>query len=237
VPFFIIPSQNQIETKTKQKKKEGLALFGGRRKGFFFAVFRRSEGEQVKTQQRKRQKKKDKKQKHRSCPSRLRLGLQVVRGRSAVRGDEEDPKNPPWNWFPALHLFPFPLLFSLLLFCFPLVSSQRKRKKVSKMATKKISAVQWSWRDDGNVWKPFDADTNATLEAEYQKGVKKIKVDKQRFVDLSLSHADVMKNFSGLPDDDDIIGLWLLFSSFLFLLLSFVFFLSFSGCLPFFALF
>lgn len=57
------------------------------------------------------------------------------------------------------------------------------------------TAVQWSWRGDQNNWINYDAKTNTLLEDEYQKKSKKIKTDKERFVDLSLSHKQVMENF------------------------------------------
>lgn len=88
------------------------------------------------------------------------------------------------------------------------------RKKV------KPTAVQWSWRGDQNNWVAFDKDTSALLEAEYQKGSKKVRVDKERFVDLSLSHDEVLSNFTviqrkifsehlpqSLDDEDDVIGI------------------------------
>jgi hypothetical protein len=61
----------------------------------------------------------------------------------------------------------------------------------SKMASKaptaldSLTAVQWAWRAD-DKWILY-ADKNLELENEYHAGTKKVKIDKERFVDLSLS--------------------------------------------------
>jgi hypothetical protein len=58
------------------------------------------------------------------------------------------------------------------------------------------SCVQWSWRGDTNNWVTFDTSTTDLLETEYNKGTKKIKVDKERFIDVSLPRDDIVKNFN-----------------------------------------
>lgn len=67
---------------------------------------------------------------------------------------------------------------------------------VNKMSKGKFTAVQYGWRDDKNKWVAYTEDQNLAFELEFQKGSKKIKVDKERFIDLSLSHDEVMKNFN-----------------------------------------
>lgn len=49
-----------------------------------------------------------------------------------------------------------------------------------------VTAVQWAWRADDR-WILYEAAMNLTLENEYHKGTKRVKVDKERFVDLSLT--------------------------------------------------
>eukprot|EP00027_Filamoeba_sp_ATCC50430_P006946 CAMPEP_0168558966 /NCGR_PEP_ID=MMETSP0413-20121227/10261_1 /TAXON_ID=136452 /ORGANISM="Filamoeba nolandi, Strain NC-AS-23-1" /LENGTH=489 /DNA_ID=CAMNT_0008590141 /DNA_START=40 /DNA_END=1509 /DNA_ORIENTATION=+ len=71
----------------------------------------------------------------------------------------------------------------------------------------KPTAVEWTWRGDQNNWIAFDADQTAFFEGEFQKGSKKIRVDKERFLDLSLSHDQVLKNFGKLDDDEHVIGM------------------------------
>ncbi len=58
------------------------------------------------------------------------------------------------------------------------------------------TAVEWTWRGDKNDWVIYDKETAALLEEEFTKGSKKVKVDKERFVDFSLSNADIIKNFN-----------------------------------------
>jgi hypothetical protein len=57
----------------------------------------------------------------------------------------------------------------------------------------KVTAVEWTWRGDQNNWVAYDKDMNLTLETEHSKGSKKIKIDKERFVDLSLNRDEVAK--------------------------------------------
>jgi len=49
---------------------------------------------------------------------------------------------------------------------------------------------KWYWMGD-NGWAPFDAAKTKILETDFNKGSKKIAIDKERYVDLSLSHAEV----------------------------------------------
>jgi len=37
----------------------------------------------------------------------------------------------------------------------------------------KVTAVEWSWRDDKGTWNPFEKTTNSNVEAEFRKGTKK----------------------------------------------------------------
>jgi hypothetical protein len=60
----------------------------------------------------------------------------------------------------------------------------------------KTTAVEWSWRGDQNNWIKYDQDMASMLEAEYVAGSKKVKVDKERFVDFSATQAEILKNFS-----------------------------------------
>lgn len=48
-----------------------------------------------------------------------------------------------------------------------------------------VTATQWSWRSDTS-WVDFDDQTNLLIETEYLQGSKKVKIDSERFVDLSL---------------------------------------------------
>eukprot|EP01114_Cavostelium_apophysatum_P014430 TRINITY_DN3748_c0_g1_i1.p1 TRINITY_DN3748_c0_g1~~TRINITY_DN3748_c0_g1_i1.p1 ORF type:complete len:463 (-),score=163.77 TRINITY_DN3748_c0_g1_i1:44-1432(-) len=76
------------------------------------------------------------------------------------------------------------------------------------MASKKfLTAVAWSWRGDQNNWLAFDDATNTLLETEYLKGTKKIKVDKERFVDLTGKHSEILKNFNKLDDEEHVVGM------------------------------
>jgi hypothetical protein len=61
------------------------------------------------------------------------------------------------------------------------------------------SAVQWLWYDDAN-WKPYNSDTAGKLEAGFLRGIKEIKVDDQRFVQVS-TNDEIKKNFLKLPPD------------------------------------
>lgn len=56
--------------------------------------------------------------------------------------------------------------------------------------TNSFKMATWSWMSD-NGWLVFDAAKTKVLETEYNKGNKKVGIDKERFVDLSLSHAEV----------------------------------------------
>ena len=60
-------------------------------------------------------------------------------------------------------------------------------------------------------FKTFITDLASRFKAyliTYQKGTKKIKVDKERFVDVSLSFKDICTNFNfKLTKDDNVIGL------------------------------
>lgn len=44
--------------------------------------------------------------------------------------------------------------------------------------------VQWSWKSD-NGWVAYDHALNTKIEAEYKKGQKRVKVDDERFVDVT----------------------------------------------------
>lgn len=63
------------------------------------------------------------------------------------------------------------------------------------MTTKKQTAVQWSWRDDKGNWVLYDANMTSLLEDGFQKGTKKVKVDKERFIDLDLDFKEISENF------------------------------------------
>jgi transposase-like protein len=61
-----------------------------------------------------------------------------------------------------------------------------------------ITAVKWSWRSDAS-WIDFDKAFNYKLETAYHStdnSVKKVKVDKERFIDLTLSPSDIKKTIS-----------------------------------------
>ena len=53
-------------------------------------------------------------------------------------------------------------------------------------AFRKITAAKWAWRGDAG-WVDYDAKMNLHLENEYLEGVKRISVDGERFVDVSLT--------------------------------------------------
>ncbi|KAF2068272.1 hypothetical protein CYY_010401 [Polysphondylium violaceum] len=59
----------------------------------------------------------------------------------------------------------------------------------------------WYWLDD-KVWIPYSDSQADIFEQQHQSGVKKIKVDKDRFLDLSLTHAEIVKNFVNVNDPD-----------------------------------
>lgn len=59
-----------------------------------------------------------------------------------------------------------------------------KAKKVKDI--KDLTAVQWWWKAD-DKWIKYNDDVNLSLELDYQNSLKKIKVDDERFVDVSLT--------------------------------------------------
>jgi hypothetical protein len=68
--------------------------------------------------------------------------------------------------------------------------------KANAKKTGKLTAVEWFWRGDKNDWNVYDLDMCCYLEEEFQKGTKKVPVDKERFIDLSLDQKEVIKNFT-----------------------------------------
>lgn len=46
----------------------------------------------------------------------------------------------------------------------------------------------------------FDDAFTTTLETEYKKGAKSVKVDKERYIDLSLTYDQIVKNFTNITD-------------------------------------
>jgi hypothetical protein len=49
-----------------------------------------------------------------------------------------------------------------------------------------VTAAQWAWRaDDG--WVEYDDGPNLLIENEFLNGTKRIKVDTERFVDVSMT--------------------------------------------------
>lgn len=50
----------------------------------------------------------------------------------------------------------------------------------------KVTAIRWSWRDDSR-WVEYNPQLNLYIENEYRKGTKRIKVDEERFIDVSLT--------------------------------------------------
>eukprot|EP01132_Coremiostelium_polycephalum_P007749 gene7749-9533_t len=60
---------------------------------------------------------------------------------------------------------------------------------------------QWYWLDN-NTWVPYAQNQSDMFESEHSKGSKSIKVDKDRFIDLSLKHSDIVSNFTSVTDPD-----------------------------------
>ena len=48
-----------------------------------------------------------------------------------------------------------------------------------------MTAAQWAWRGDTG-WVVYEAKMNLHVENEYLEGVKRISVDGERFIDVSL---------------------------------------------------
>jgi len=61
---------------------------------------------------------------------------------------------------------------------------------------KKDTAVQWLWRDDKGSWVAYGKEVCVMVEAEFAKGSKKIKLDKERFLDLVVSPDEIKKSFT-----------------------------------------
>lgn len=81
--------------------------------------------------------------------------------------------------------------FSLFFGYFELLATQQafntimsKAKKVKDI--KDFTAVRWWWKAD-DKWIKYNDEVNLSLETDYQNGLKKIKVDDERFVDVSLT--------------------------------------------------
>ena len=53
-------------------------------------------------------------------------------------------------------------------------------------ALRKVTAAKWSWRGDAG-WVDYDAKMNLHIEGQFLDGVKRISVDGERFVDVSLT--------------------------------------------------
>lgn len=70
------------------------------------------------------------------------------------------------------------------------------------------NAVKWQWYND-KTWANFDTKLMDNLETEYTKNkTKKIKVDKERFVDVDFkSEAEIRKNFNGMEKETGLIGI------------------------------
>eukprot|EP00727_Mastigamoeba_balamuthi_P011365 m51a1_g6851 hypothetical protein (543) ;mRNA; r:98277-100002 len=62
-----------------------------------------------------------------------------------------------------------------------------------------VTAVKWLWLDN-DTWRPYAADVGLKLETAFARGVKEIKVDDQRFVQI-IGLAELRKNFLKLPND------------------------------------
>jgi hypothetical protein len=73
-----------------------------------------------------------------------------------------------------------------------------------------ITAVKWSWRSDTS-WIDFDKGFNYKLETAYHSAdnsVKKVKVDKERFIDLTLLPSDIKKQFQKTDcKDSELLGI------------------------------
>eukprot|EP01112_Ceratiomyxa_fruticulosa_P013177 TRINITY_DN368_c0_g1_i1.p1 TRINITY_DN368_c0_g1~~TRINITY_DN368_c0_g1_i1.p1 ORF type:complete len:476 (+),score=142.59 TRINITY_DN368_c0_g1_i1:168-1595(+) len=65
-----------------------------------------------------------------------------------------------------------------------------------------MSKVTWYWLADDGSWKTYDDTMRIRLEAAFKKGAKKLDVDKERFVDFSLSHDEILTNFTNLKGKD-----------------------------------
>eukprot|EP01113_Clastostelium_recurvatum_P040758 TRINITY_DN6373_c0_g1_i1.p1 TRINITY_DN6373_c0_g1~~TRINITY_DN6373_c0_g1_i1.p1 ORF type:complete len:439 (+),score=129.21 TRINITY_DN6373_c0_g1_i1:33-1319(+) len=61
--------------------------------------------------------------------------------------------------------------------------------------------VQWQWLDDSG-WKDYDSSFSIKLEAAYRKGSKRVDVDTVRFVDLGMTNAEAISNFTNLKEKD-----------------------------------
>ncbi|EGG18206.1 hypothetical protein DFA_03693 [Cavenderia fasciculata] len=59
----------------------------------------------------------------------------------------------------------------------------------------------WYWYND-QIWIPFDQKAIDGFEQEHAKGSKTIKVDGQRYLDLTLSYTDIVSNFNSITDKD-----------------------------------
>eukprot|EP01125_Pyxidicula_operculata_P011334 TRINITY_DN3719_c0_g1_i1.p1 TRINITY_DN3719_c0_g1~~TRINITY_DN3719_c0_g1_i1.p1 ORF type:complete len:594 (-),score=192.94 TRINITY_DN3719_c0_g1_i1:18-1799(-) len=79
--------------------------------------------------------------------------------------------------------------------------------KAKTVKVQDITAVQWSWRSD-NGWVDYDKKTCIILENGYANDEKKVSVDKERFVDLSLSVSELKKNFHSIDcPDKEFVGI------------------------------
>ncbi len=61
-----------------------------------------------------------------------------------------------------------------------------------------VTAVEWAWRSDAK-WESFSDAVNLKLENAYSAGKDKVKVDKERFVDLSLKVSNLFDLASQRP--------------------------------------
>eukprot|EP01098_Paradermamoeba_levis_P007128 TRINITY_DN2957_c0_g5_i2.p1 TRINITY_DN2957_c0_g5~~TRINITY_DN2957_c0_g5_i2.p1 ORF type:complete len:488 (+),score=180.22 TRINITY_DN2957_c0_g5_i2:103-1464(+) len=70
------------------------------------------------------------------------------------------------------------------------------------------NAVKWQWYGDKG-WADYDKKVVDNMEEEFQeKKSKKIKVDKERYVDIDFkSGADIKKNFNGMEKEENLVGI------------------------------
>eukprot|EP01111_Echinosteliopsis_oligospora_P006959 TRINITY_DN2144_c0_g1_i1.p1 TRINITY_DN2144_c0_g1~~TRINITY_DN2144_c0_g1_i1.p1 ORF type:complete len:284 (+),score=86.71 TRINITY_DN2144_c0_g1_i1:44-895(+) len=65
---------------------------------------------------------------------------------------------------------------------------------------------RWYWKSDSD-WILIDPKKALLLETGFKNSTKKVQLDKERFVDLSLGSVEVCKNFVNFPHDNKVIGL------------------------------
>jgi len=82
------------------------------------------------------------------------------------------------------------------------------KQQSKKLGLSDVTAVKWWWKAD-DKWTEYKAELQPRLEMEYQRGTKRIKVDDERFIDTSLTLAQIKSNFLTIEDakDSELVGI------------------------------